>query len=115
MITVYPDDNPAQAQCNRSYSSHSEDEESQEANNTKIGLEFSLPATRCYRLLVFLWAISNGMGTQTDIDDPPESRITDACMLDTRQELMPAIRPALTQPITAGGFAGDPANMPALV
>jgi hypothetical protein len=55
------------------------------------------------------------MGTQTDIDDPPESRITHPRMLHTRQELMPAIRPALTQPITAGGFAGDLATMPALV
>jgi hypothetical protein len=106
---------PPESQHKRSNSSHSEDEESQEADNTKIGLEFSLPATRCYRLLVFLWAISNGMGIQTDIDDPLESRITNACMLHTRQELMPAIHPALTQPITAGGFAGDPATMPALV
>jgi hypothetical protein len=108
-------DNPAQAQCNRSNSSHSEDEESQEADNTKNGLEFSVMATRCYRLLVFLWAISNGMGTETDIDDPSESRITDARMLHTRQELMPSICPAFAQPIPAGGFAGDPATMPALV
>jgi hypothetical protein len=55
------------------------------------------------------------MGTETDINDPPESRITDARMLHTWQELMPAICPALAQPIAAGGFAGDPANMHALV
>ena len=106
--------NPAEdhgSQNRRSYSSNSEDEESQQ----KIGLEFSGPATRCYRLLVFLWAISNGMGTATDIDDPPESRITDARMLHTRHELTPPIRPTLTQPTTTGAFAGDPAVMPALV
>jgi hypothetical protein len=106
--------NPAKdhdSQNRRSNSSHSEDEESQQ----KIGLEFSGPATRCYRLLVFLWAISNGMGTETEIDDPPESRITDARILHTRQELMPSIRPTLAQPNTAGTFAGNPAAMPALI
>jgi hypothetical protein len=36
-------------------------------------------------------------------------------MLQTRQELIPFICPALAQPIAAGGFAGDPVTMPALV
>jgi hypothetical protein len=55
------------------------------------------------------------MGTETEIDNPPESRITNARMIHTQQELMPSIRPALIQPNTAGAFAGDPAAMPALV
>jgi hypothetical protein len=110
--------NPAEdhnTQNRRSNSSNSKDDESQGADEPQISLEFSEQATKCYRLLVFLWAISNGMGTETEIDDPPESRITDTCMIHTRQELMPSIPPALIQQNTAGAFAGDPAAMPALV
>ncbi len=89
--------------------------ESQEADSTANDLDLSQTATRCYRLLVFLWAVSNGMGTATEIDDPPESRITDARMIHIRQELMPPIRQAQTQQSMVGGFANDPGTMPALV
>jgi hypothetical protein len=64
-------------------------------------------------LLAFLWAISDGMGTEIEIADPPESRITDAQMIHTQQELMPPIRQAPAQ--QSGGFANDPATLPALV
>ena len=102
----FVDHSPAAA--GRCPSGHGADHEPQ------ISLEFSEQATKCYRLLVFLWEISNGMGTETQIDDPPESRITDARMMHTRQELMPSIRSA-PQPNTTGAFASDPAAMPALV
>jgi hypothetical protein len=67
--------NPAREQSNqnqRSTSSNSQDDESHGADHEpQISLEFSEQATKCYRLLGFLWAISNGMGTETQIDDPP--------------------------------------------
>jgi hypothetical protein len=117
IVQAYDPAKDGDAQRNGSSSSHdnSNRDESQEADITRNGLELSAPATGCYRLLVFLWAISNAMGTKVETDDPPESKITDARMILTRQELMPAIRPAPAQPSGIGGFATDPATMPALV
>jgi hypothetical protein len=55
------------------------------------------------------------MGTATEIDDAPESKVTDARMLHIRREFSPSVRQPPTQAGAIVGSADDPALMPALV
>jgi hypothetical protein len=67
-------------------------------------------------VLVFLWAIANGMGTEVSLADPPEVPITDAMMQQIHQELMgtPAPTPVTTgAPTMVGG--SESLLMPALI
>jgi hypothetical protein len=111
IIEAYNPAEDASQKGSHSTDNGSDKEESHEA--ARKGPDLSDTAARCYRLLVFHWAIFNGMGTETEIGDPPESRIMDARMIHTRQELMPPIRQAPAQ--QSGGFASDPATLPVLV
>jgi hypothetical protein len=85
-----------------------EQNKNQESEPSNDGLEIiSSIAVNCTRLLVFLWAIANGMGSEVSQADPPEVPITDAMMQQIHQEVMGA-------PTQIPAPAGMPTNIPRL-
>jgi hypothetical protein len=65
-----------------------EDDKSESEATDDETVTASNVAANCARVLVFLWAIANGMGAEVSLADPPEVPITDAMMQQIHQDLM---------------------------